>query len=260
MSYVKTETKGFVGTITLNYGKKLNALSSELIDDIIGAIKDMERLKMRCVILRAEPGIKVFSAGHDIKELPRGKRDPLSYKDPLRRVIRAIQKCPAPVIAMIEGTVWGGAFETIMSCDMVFADKRSTFAMTPVNLGVAYDIVGVHNLVRGDCSAHIIKELFFTARPISAERAERAGIVNRVYDIEDLEAAVMDVAEVICTKAPLSVALIKEELRVLSEASPLTPGEFQRLQGIRRTVYDSHDAKEGIDAFFEKRKPVFTGE
>ena len=69
----------------------------------------------------------------------------------------------------------------------------------------------------------------------------------------------MEIAELIAVKAPLSISLIKEELRVLNEANPLTPDEFERLQGLRRVVYDSDDAKEGIAAFFEKRKPVFTG-
>ena len=93
-------------------------------------------------------------------------------QDPLRRGIRSIQNFPAPVIAMVKGSVWGGAFELVMSCDMIFAAETSTFAMTPANLGVAYDIVGIRNLIR-DSSLHVIKEMLFTAKPISAERAPR---------------------------------------------------------------------------------------
>ncbi len=258
MSTVITEMKNSIGIVTLNNPKKLNALCKEMVDDLIAALNQMSEQKMRCIIIRAPAGAKVFSAGHDISELPKGSRDPLSYQDPLRRGIRAIQNFPAPVIAMVEGSVWGGAFELVMSCDMIFAADSSTFAMTPANLGVAYDIVGIHNLIR-DSSLHVIKEMLFTAKPISAERALQTGIVNRIAKASELEAAVMEVAELISIKAPLSIALIKEELRVINEANPLTPDEFERLQGMRRTVYDSDDAKEGIAAFFEKRKPVFNG-
>jgi methylmalonyl-CoA decarboxylase len=258
MSIVITEMKNSIGIVTLNNPKKLNALCKEMVDDLIAALNQMSGQKMRCIIIRAPAGAKVFSAGHDISELPKGSRDPLSYQDPLRRGVRAIQNFPAPVIAMVEGSVWGGAFELVMSCDMIFAADSSTFAMTPANLGVAYDIVGIHNLIR-DSSLHVIKEMLFTAKPISAERALQTGIVNRITAAVELEAAVMEVAELISIKAPLSIALIKEELRVINEANPLTPDEFERLQGMRRTVYDSDDAKEGIAAFFEKRKPVFNG-
>lgn len=258
MSLVIAEMKNSAGIITLNNPPKLNALCKELIDDLIAALNQMKEQQARCVILRAPAGCKVFSAGHDISELPKGSRDPLSYEDPLRRGIRAIQSFPAPVIAMVEGAVWGGAFELVMSCDMIFAADTSAFAMTPANLGVAYDIVGIHNLIH-DCSLHVIKEMLFTAKPISAERALQIGIVNRIAPASELEAAVIEIAELISVKAPLSIALIKEELRVLNEANPLTPDEFERLQGLRRVVYDSNDAKEGIAAFFEKRKPVFNG-
>lgn len=258
MSMVTTEIRNAAGIITLNNPQKLNALCKELVDDLIDALEQMKKQNARCIILRAPAGVKVFSAGHDISELPKGSRDPLSYEDPLRRGIRAIQNFPAPVIAMVEGSVWGGAFELVMSCDMIYAAESSTFAMTPVNLGIAYDIVGIHNLIR-DCSLHVIKEMLFTAKPVTSQRALQAGIVNCVVPVAELEATVIQTADLISAKAPLSIALIKEELRVLNEANPLTPDEFERLQGLRRGVYDSDDAKEGVNAFFEKRKPVFKG-
>lgn len=258
MSMVITEVNNRTGIITLNNPPKLNALCKELVDDMIAAFDQLKTQKVSCAILRAPAGCKVFSAGHDISELPSDSRDPLSYEDPLRRGVRAIQTFPAPVIALVEGSVWGGAFELVMSCDMIFAADSSTFAMTPANLGIAYDIVGIHNLIH-DCSLHIIKEMLFTAKPISADRALQAGIVNRILPAAELESAVMEITGIISAKAPLAITLIKEELRTLNEATPLTPDEFERLQGMRRTVYGSQDAKEGITAFFAKRKPVFTG-
>lgn len=99
-----------VAVIEFNYARKLNALSKVFIDDLMLALNDLNRPEIRCIILRAPSGAKVFSAGHDIHELPTGRRDPLSYDDPLRQITRMIQKYPKPIISMVEGSVWGGAF------------------------------------------------------------------------------------------------------------------------------------------------------
>jgi methylmalonyl-CoA decarboxylase len=241
--FVKVELKDRVGIIEFNYIKKLNALSECFIQDILKALTELNVPEVRCVILRAPKGSKVFSSGHDISELPKTHRDPLSYQDPLRILTRTIQRYPKPVIAMVQGSVWGGGFEFIMSTDIVIASDKSTFAMTPVNLGVPYNVVGIHNLIR-DAGLHVMKEVIFTATPITAEK---------------LENKTLEIANLICEKAPLAIAVIKEEMRVLCEANAINPDEFERIQGLRRYVYDSLDYQEGLTAFFEKRKPNFIG-
>lgn len=256
--FVNVTTENRIGIIQFNYCKKLNALSAVFIRDILQALEDLNNSDIRCVILRAPKGTKVFSAGHDIHELPKTRRDPLAYDDPLRQITRAIQKFPKPVISMVEGSVWGGAFELIMSSDIIIASSQSTFSMTPVNLGVPYNLVGVHNLIR-DAGFHIVKELIFTAAPISAERALHVGILNHIVDPQELEAFTLRMAATIAEKAPLAVAVIKEELRVLGEAHTLNSDEFERIQGLRRVVYDSLDYQEGMQAFMEKRKANFIG-
>ncbi|MEY3288918.1 MAG: hypothetical protein RLZZ419_1160 [Pseudomonadota bacterium] len=258
--FVKVELKDRVGIIEFNYIKKLNALSECFIQDILQALTELNVPEVRCVILRAPKGSKVFSSGHDISELPKAKRDPLplSYQDPLRILTRTIQRYPKPVISMIEGSVWGGAFELIMSTDIVIATEKSTFAMTPVNLGVPYNVVGIHNLIR-DAGLHVMKEVIFTATPITAEQALKIGILNHIVPDEDLESKTLAIANLICEKAPLAIAVIKEEMRVLCEANAINPDEFERIQGLRRYVYDSLDYNEGLTAFFEKRKPNFIG-
>ena len=94
------------------------------------------------IVLRAPKGAKVWSAGHDVRELPTDGRDPLTYDDPPRCVVRAIKESPTPVIAMVEGGVWGGACEVVMSCDMAVAADGATSAITPAKIGVPYDIEG----------------------------------------------------------------------------------------------------------------------
>lgn len=177
MTWVDSKTSACIGILTLNNPKKLNSLSKELIDDLCAALEDMRQHAVRVVILRAPPGSKVFSVGHDIRELPTNGRDPLTYNDPLRHVVRAIEHFPAPVIAMIEGSVWGGACELVMSCDMIIAGEDSTFAITPGKLGVPYNISGVQNFLNTG-GMPLCKEMLFTAQPCPVKRLVDHGIVS----------------------------------------------------------------------------------
>ena len=191
--------------------------------------------------------------------MPEGQRDPLGWYDPLKRLVRAIENQPAPVIAMIEGGVWGGGCEMAMACDIVVAAPNATFALTPAKLGVPYNVAGMLTLLNS-ASLRVIKEMVFTAKPITAERALQAGLINHLVPLEDLETFTYFLATDIVANAPLSVAVMKEELRILAGAHPLSPQGWERVQGLRRVVYDSADYVEGLKAFKEKRKPVYRGE
>ncbi|HBM15929.1 MAG TPA: methylmalonyl-CoA decarboxylase [Lentisphaeria bacterium] len=259
MSLIIKEVHNNVGFITLNDPKRLNSLSAEIIEEIITAFNEFKIQKLRSVVLKAAKGVKVFSAGHNVRELPMGGVDPLTYGDPLRTVIRTIQKHHCPVIAMIEGSVWGGACEMVMACDILIASENSTFAITPAKLGVPYDIVGVLNFMKS-VNLPLIKEILFTAQPISAQRAVQIGMINHAIPDHELEKFTYDMLDIIVKNAPLAISVIKEELRVLSNAIQLNPNAFEKIQCGRRQVYNSSDYKEGLTAFFEKRKPVFKGE
>lgn len=258
MRFVELSRNGPIGTITLDNPKKLNALSESLVHQVIDGLREFEAEAMRVVILRARPGVKVWSTGHDIAELPEGRRDPLGWDDPLREVVRTIETFPAPVLALVEGGVWGGAVELVLACDMILATPDSTFAITPARLGVPYNMSGMMTFMSA-ASLRIVRELAFTARPIDAERAERVGMINHVVAAEEIDAFIADIAGAIAQNAPLSIRSMKEELRVLAGAKPVSPRGFEKIQGLRRMVYDSDDYVEGIRAFKEKRKPVFRG-
>lgn len=248
---------GIIGIITMKHGK-VNALSKVLLDDIVLAFDALQAASVRVIILRAAAGVKVFSAGHDVRELPTNGRDPLTYNDPLRQVMRKIDHCPHPVIAMIEGSVWGGACELVLGCDVIVAAEDATFAITPARLGVPYDIYGTLNLIKV-AGMHLLKELLFTAAPVSVTRLAASGVINHVVPREKLEDFTVNIARKMAETSPLAVSVMKEEMRVLANAHPLNPETFERLQALRRDVYDSHDYQEGIRAFLEKRGPVFRG-
>jgi methylmalonyl-CoA decarboxylase len=249
---------GAIGTITLDNDTKRNVLSESLVDQLIETIAEFIDLEVRCIVLRAKPGAKVWSAGHNVSELPESGADPLGWQDPLRKLIREIENCPAPIIAMIEGTVWGGGCETVFACDIIVATPESTFAATPAKHGVPYNISGLLTFLNA-ANIHVAKEMLFTAAPLSARRLESLGVINHVVPGEEIERFTYDMARAIIQNAPLSIAVMKEQMRILAGAHSMSPQGFERIQGLRRVVYNSHDYAEGIRAFKEKRKPHFKG-
>lgn len=259
MSLVLIERRDAVGILQLNHPEKRNALSRQMVEALTGALTAFRQERLRAVILRAAPGSRTWSAGHDVNELPESGRDPLGWDDPLRHLIREIEVLPAPVIAMVEGGVWGGACETVFACDLVVASPDATFAVTPAKLGVPYNIGGVLTFLNAS-NMRIAKEMAFTARPVGAERAERLGLINHVVPAAELAPFCLAIAQDIAANAPLSISVMKEQLRILAGAHPMSPQGFERIQGLRRLVYDSQDYTEGIRAFKEKRKPQFRGE
>lgn len=256
MALIQTKLADNIGVIAFDHYAKRNALSFELIAETLTALAHLQQQRARVVILRSALQEKVWSAGHSVDELPKADIDPLPYDEPLEKLLRTVKAFPAPVIAMVHGTVWGGACDLIMACDMVYADETSAFAITPAKIGLPYNSVGILNFMRR-LPLNVVKEMFFTAEPIDAQRAERVGIVNKLTSSADLEASVFDLAKTIASRSPASIAAFKEATRALSGAVSMNPDTYEYLQGLRRSVYFGADYREGISAFLEKRPAKF---
>lgn len=258
LEYLGVHRRGHVTEVTMLNSAKHNAfnaaMSRELVDTLEGADSD----GTRAVILRAEPGVKVWSAGHDISELPVGEQDPLKWTNTLAAMMESVAAFPIPLIAAVEGGVWGGACELVMAADLVVALESSTLAITPAKLGVAYSSAGISRFLAA-LPIHIAKEMFFTAEPITADRAHNLGFINRlVADESELTDVSWAMADRISERAPLTLRSAKAEMQALTLPAH-TEQQSQELSRLYAAAWVSDDYQEGVKAFTERRSPRFEG-
>lgn len=248
-----------VGTLALDHYEKRNALGRELVADALRGLGELEAAGARAVVLRSAQARKVWSAGHSVPELPHGEADPVAYDDPMERLIRAIREYPGPVVAMIQGSVWGGALDVVMNCDIVIGDSTCAFAITPAKLGLPYNTSGLLHLMTR-VPLNIAKEMLFTAGQIDSARAERLGLVNWLVEDERLEAFTYELAQRAAELSPIAIRAMKEQLTILQDSMATLPATaFERIEQLRSDAYQSNDYVEGLAAFTERRKPRFEG-
>lgn len=249
-----------IAFITMQDAEHFNCLSEQMCGELIAAIDQAYASECVGIIISAECKRGVWSAGHNIHELPIDGSDPLAYEVPMEKLLRKVQDIPIPVIACANGTVWGGACDLCLSCDMIVAADTATFAITPAKIGIPYNASGIMHFIN-QLGINKAREMFFTANPITAEDALNVGLVNHIAPENELPALL---EEKFCAplrrNSVLSVSAIKRQFRILSKAaSTMSSESFERINAYRTKVYRGEDYKEGINAFFEKRSPAYKG-
>lgn len=250
---------GGVAVIAMADTPRRNALGRSLTGEVTRALDDLRRRGARAVVLRAAAGSPVWSAGYDLSELDEVTSDALGVNESIRALVRTIEEFPAPVVAMIDGAVYGAAVEVALVCDLIVATPTTRFTITPAKLGLMLNVSGLITLLDRLPPA-IVKEMVFAAEPVTAERAQSLGLINRVVPADAIEAETMALARRMAGFAPLSLAAMKEEIRHLQERASLSPRTVEGMQRRRRTVFGSDDYREGLAAFNERRTPTFRGD
>ncbi len=252
------EVDNAIATLFFNRPKALNALNNALFDDMDIALDQIRENKEIRVLILTGKGDKAFVAGADIAELV--KMNPLQGKSFSRKgqkVFSKLEDLPIPAIAAVNGFALGGGLEAALGCDFIYASQNALFGLPEINLGLIPGFGGTQRLARR-IGESLAKEMIFTGKNINAETALDYGIINKVCEPDKLMEDVLKTAGLIATKGKTALQSGKEVVesglnvdletgcRIENDAFGLTMA--------------SEDAKEGTQAFLEKRKAVFNGE
>ena len=249
------ETADGVTLIRLNRPEALNALNSQLLDDLSQALDAAEADEaVRCVVLTGSE--RAFAAGADIKEMSDKSYAQMFSQDFFTKGARRIEQFRKPIVAAVAGYALGGGCELAMLCDVIIAAETAKFGQPEINLGVVPGIGGTQRLTRfvGKSKA---MDMILTARMMDAAEAERVGLVSRVVAADKLLDEARATAAKIASLSPLTVMMAKELVNAAYE-TPLTQG-VKLERRLFHSLFAFDDQKEGMAAFVEKRKADFKG-
>jgi enoyl-CoA hydratase/carnithine racemase len=246
-----------VATIALDRPEARNALSDELLDDLLAAFaaaRDDDAV--RCVVLTSTHE-KVFSAGGDLGQF--ASDQPLIHKyfgtDRFVRLFKLIGELGKPSLCAANGHVLAGALGLALACDLVIAKDTARFGTPEINVGVFPFMIMA--LIYRNVGRKKTNELLLLGEQIDAREAERIGLVNKVVAPEAFDAAVRDWATRLAGKTPLLMRMGKDAM-YRSQDMPLADA-LEYLHAQLALSFSTEDIQEGVKAFFEKREPVWTG-
>ena len=251
MSFVTYENKGAYGIITMNRPEALNALDSNVLDDLTKALDEVDLETVRCLIITGA-GEKSFVAGADIKEMAGlSKAEGCAFGKKGNDIFRRIETLPIPVIAAVNGFALGGGCELSMSCDFRICSDNAVFGQPEVGLGITPGFGGTQRLARLIGPGYA-KQMIYTARNIKADEALRIGLVNQVVPQAELMATAEKMAAGIAKNAPIAVRQCK---KAINEGLELDMDKAIELEEkLFGDCFETHDQVEGMTAFMEKRK------
>jgi enoyl-CoA hydratase len=252
--FILAETRGKVGLITLNRPQHYNALSLQLLEELMVSLSvyDGEEDIGAMVITGSE---KSFAAGADISNMVEATLEEIR-QSPFIPAFSRIREISKPVIAAVAGYCLGGGVELAMSCDMIIAADNAKFGQPEINLGIIPGAGGTQRLTRA-VGKTLAMEMILNNRTLSAEEALGFGLINHVYPVEAYLKEALDLAQEIADRAPLAVKAGKQAVNYSFESS-LTEG-LDREREIFFGLFSTQDQKEGMRAFLEKRSPSWKG-
>ena len=252
---ITLEQKGRVALVRLNRPEALNALNNQIMTDICNALEPLDRDRhIGCFVITGNE--KAFAAGADIKEMAS-----LSYMDSFHDNLFAgwdrFVALRTPKIAAVNGYALGGGCELAMMCDILYAGETAKFGQPEIKLGVMPGMGGSQRLTRAIGKAKAM-DMILSGRMMDAQEAERAGLVARIFSPETLLEETLKQAEIIAGFSKASVMMAREAVDRALETSLAEGLLFERRAF--HSLFSTHDQKEGMAAFSEKRPPEFTGE
>lgn len=246
-----------IAQVALCRPEAANALNKQMgreLADLFGKL-GKKSSGFRVAVLTGEG--KHFCAGADLKERKNVTRKTWQAQHAaFEKALNAIINCPIPIIAAVSGTAMGAGLELALACDFIIASERSTFAFPEAGLGIMPGLGGTQTFPRA-IGMRCAKECLFTAKPFTAKDAYRMRLVNTLYPPETLLKEALAMASVIARNAPKSIRTIKKSV---NQGITLPLASALRVELTHyKTLLDTNDRHEGVNAFNEKRKPVFTG-
>lgn len=250
---IYVEKKNEVGIITLKKSDGLNILDSTMLHDLEDILNELGKdEKIRILIIT---GDKNFSAGANVKEMKEFKpEDAKAFSDYGNRLFNMAEIMEKPVIAAVCGYAFGGGCELALACDIRIAGENAKFSQPEVNLGLIPGFGGTQRLTRlvGMGKA---KEMILTGKIMDAKEAEAIGLVNKLVKDEELMEKALEMADIIAHRGPVAVKLAKK----LINENQMIKEMLEREAVSFSECFNTQDHCEGINAFLEKRKPVFKG-
>ena len=251
IGFVKYETKGQVGIITIDRPKALNALNSQVLDDLKEVLDGVDQQEIRCLIVTGS-GDKSFVAGADIAAMSTmSQAEAEAFGQKGNDIFRALEVFPIPSIAAVNGFALGGGCELSMSCDFRICSENAVFGQPEVGLGITPGFGGTQRLARL-VGPGMAKQLIYTAKNIKADEALRIGLVNAVCPQEQLMEEAEKLAAKIAKNAPIAVRASKKAINDGLQVEMDKAIEIE--EKLFGSCFESYDQKEGMGAFLEKRK------
>lgn len=250
MGFVNVEVKDKIAVLTINRPESLNALNSQVLDDLNAALDGIDVNTVRALVLTGA-GEKSFVAGADIGEMSTlTKAEGEAFGKKGNDVFRKLETFPIPTIAAVNGFALGGGCEISMSCDIRICSDNAMFGQPEVGLGITPGFGGTQRLARL-IGAGMAKQLIYTARNIKADEAFRIGLVNAVYTQEELLPAAEKMANTIAAQAPIAVRACK---KAINEGLQLDIDKAIELEEkIFGDCFETEDQREGMANFLRKK-------